>query len=431
MLDFNLLGGGGLNPLQMATQGYAQGAQLQQAQNLMQQQQQLALQQQQDAEAEQELLSRALGGDVAAKSEFILRKFAKDGKEAQAAFEMMDAPKKQEAKNIATQLYTLSETNPAAARDIIKNRIAAYENTDNLTDEQQQDLAYFKALDATDDEDLPYQTGTMATMALGADEFKKLAGIIAERKKQPLEMRKLEADVKTAETGAAYAEPEAKAKIGKLKAEIKKIGDDYQLAVAEFIKKGQETGNLTPKDKFGMEENLRKQYTNDTKIFQETNDAYKRMQSIGESYAPKMDDKAKGAADIGLIYSYMKMLDPGSVVREGEFATAENTAGIDSKIVILYNKLIDGERLTDSQRKTFMGMGKKLAEAAQDKEKKVRVGLARVAGNYGLDQGNIFMEEGQATVGQSVTTPSAAYKTLKQARPDLTDAQINEIIKGM
>jgi len=34
----------------------------------------------------------------------------------------------------------------------------------------------------------------------------------------------------------------------------------------------------------------------------------------------------------------MKILDPGSVVREGEFATAQNSAGIPERIRAKYNR---------------------------------------------------------------------------------------------
>jgi hypothetical protein len=37
----------------------------------------------------------------------------------------------------------------------------------------------------------------------------------------------------------------------------------------------------------------------------------------------------------------MKMLDPTSVVREGEFATAQNAASIPIKIVNMYNKALE------------------------------------------------------------------------------------------
>lgn len=62
--------------------------------------------------------------------------------------------------------------------------------------------------------------------------------------------------------------------------------------------------------------------------------------------------KREGTAmgDIGLIFSYMKALDPGSVVREGEQATAQNAAGVPDQIRNLYNRVASGERLNPAQR---------------------------------------------------------------------------------
>ncbi len=59
-----------------------------------------------------------------------------------------------------------------------------------------------------------------------------------------------------------------------------------------------------------------------------------------------------GQGDLAIVYGYMKMLDPTSVVREGEFATAEATAGLPAWIVSQYNKLLDGGRLDDGEGKT-------------------------------------------------------------------------------
>ena len=47
----------------------------------------------------------------------------------------------------------------------------------------------------------------------------------------------------------------------------------------------------------------------------------------------------------------MKTLDPQSVVREGEFATAENSTGIFKKYWNAYNRLVKGEKLTEEQGK--------------------------------------------------------------------------------
>lgn len=54
--------------------------------------------------------------------------------------------------------------------------------------------------------------------------------------------------------------------------------------------------------------------------------------------------------DIAMIFSYMKMLDPTSVVREGEFATAQNAAGVPDQIRNLFNRAQNGERLNPQQR---------------------------------------------------------------------------------
>ncbi len=55
------------------------------------------------------------------------------------------------------------------------------------------------------------------------------------------------------------------------------------------------------------------------------------------------------AAQIGLIFAFMKALDPGSVVREAEYATAKNAAGVPDKVRNEYNKLLDGGFLTPEQ----------------------------------------------------------------------------------
>ena len=60
------------------------------------------------------------------------------------------------------------------------------------------------------------------------------------------------------------------------------------------------------------------------------------------------------AGDLSLIFGYMRLLDPASTVREGEFANAENSAGVPDTIRARYNKIISGERLAPKQRKDFV-----------------------------------------------------------------------------
>ncbi len=75
---------------------------------------------------------------------------------------------------------------------------------------------------------------------------------------------------------------------------------------------------------------------------------------------------SSGPAQIAMVFKFMKALDPGSVVREGEFATAQNSAGVPDAIANTYNRLVSGERLTDAQMMEFVNTAKTLANSAID-----------------------------------------------------------------
>ncbi len=60
------------------------------------------------------------------------------------------------------------------------------------------------------------------------------------------------------------------------------------------------------------------------------------------------------AGDLAMIFAYMKILDPTSVVRESEFANAANSAGVPERIRAQYNRLLNGQRLGPTQRADFL-----------------------------------------------------------------------------
>lgn len=64
--------------------------------------------------------------------------------------------------------------------------------------------------------------------------------------------------------------------------------------------------------------------------------------------------------DIAMIFSFMRSLDPNSTVREGEFATAQNAAGIPDRIRNLYNQMVSGTRLSPQQRQQMVSTGTNL-----------------------------------------------------------------------
>lgn len=90
--------------------------------------------------------------------------------------------------------------------------------------------------------------------------------------------------------------------------------------------------------------------------------------SLGQNYK-KIETAAKNpsaAGDISLIFGYMKLLDPASVVREGEFATAQNAGNIPESVYGMYNRAVRGERLAPTIREDFLSQAKNLVRSQQE-----------------------------------------------------------------
>ena len=98
------------------------------------------------------------------------------------------------------------------------------------------------------------------------------------------------------------------------------------------------------------------------------------------------------AGDLALIFNYMKMLDPGSTVREGEFATAQNATGVAGRVVNLYNNLLTGERLDDDQRDNFTTQADKIFEKAKGGFEQTVKPILNIGKNRGLTQEDILGE---------------------------------------
>lgn len=104
---------------------------------------------------------------------------------------------------------------------------------------------------------------------------------------------------------------------------------------------------------FTQENQLRGQFGNQPAV-KDLASVQSHVRTIGAiAEKAKAGQPVTAADDLALIFAFMKMLDPGSVVREGEFANAQNTAGIPDRIRNAYNRAISGTRLSDKQRNEF------------------------------------------------------------------------------
>lgn len=98
---------------------------------------------------------------------------------------------------------------------------------------------------------------------------------------------------------------------------------------------------------------------------QTVKDFANRRGAIGVIEAAAEDPDAAG--DLALIFAYMRMLDPGSVVRESEFQLAASAGSLPQIAQAGYNRVISGERLTEEQRQNFINRAKNIYRR-QEKE---------------------------------------------------------------
>ena len=136
-------------------------------------------------------------------------------------------------------------------------------------------------------------------------------------------------------------------KIGAIEAVInRKLTASEKLEISGF-KIGQKN-----KTNFNNTNKLRQEFTKNSKDFLKIQNSYANVLSASED--------GTGGSDLSLIFSFMKILDPGSVVRETEFANAQNATGVPSRIRNLFNRIAEGSRLNPVQRRDFVNQAKKL-----------------------------------------------------------------------
>ena len=74
----------------------------------------------------------------------------------------------------------------------------------------------------------------------------------------------------------------------------------------------------------------------------------------------------QGAADMALIFAFMKMNDPGSVVRESEFDMAAETGGTTQAAVNFIGKVLKGDRLSSKERRKLLRQARNQFNAAKE-----------------------------------------------------------------
>lgn len=138
-----------------------------------------------------------------------------------------------------------------------------------------------------------------------------------------------------------------------------------------------------PKDDFKNTRDLRNDFQGlpQTKLFNETSSAYNQI---------KVGLNAQSAAgDLAAATKFMKMLDPGSVVRESELGMAMAATGVVDRMSNYVKQLQTGQKLTPSQRKDFQSIADGLMEASANLYSKALADQRGIASGAGLNPDDI------------------------------------------
>jgi hypothetical protein len=173
-------------------------------------------------------------------------------------------------------------------------------------------------------------------------------------------------------------QPQITTKPGQVTSTTQPVG---QLTQAPIIKKQAQT----KQDIFKQEQDARKDYiaTPEVKAFNEMKSAYGQINAGLNAVS--------AAGDLTAATKFMKLLDPGSVVRESELYIAMDATGVLDKATNYYSRLSRGEKLTPSQREDFRNIATQLYKAAENTKLNYDKQYEEIAKANNLDPSKIIV----------------------------------------
>lgn len=226
---------------------------------------------------------------------------------------------------------------------------------------------------------------------------------------------------------AAAGIPEAE--IPKFQSDVGKAISDLEIARDRFGEgspqvtaltealQSKQSGQATPD--FGDVRGLRQEFTKASQEFVGVLDAFDRLKFAAASETP--------AGDVALIFSFMKMLDPESTVREGEFATAEQAGSVPQRITSLYNRALEGTRLANDIRQDFLNQGKGIFVRQLQKQISREQEFSRLASEFRFPPEQVIIDFKQGMTPEDIkfaTTPTEVENLAGQRLQIDTDENI-------
>lgn len=319
-----------------------------------------------------------------------------------SSFETLDTSRQQGTLQFAGRtLAAFASGNNQVGRDLLYSRAEAERNSGNI-----EDAKFYEALAKTAEVDplsvrdsISVMIGTLPGGKETVEASLKVADEQRKRQLAPYEIAKVQRELDLTDAQVLQTLKDVDVKNANL-----------QKTALEL--KAMEAGTLSPDKKFDKERTLNQEYYKRTEGLRESNRNYEVIKNSAA------DDS--GAGDIALVTSFMKMLDPGSVVRETEFATARDTVGLLDKLKNQEQQIKTGKFLSESQRQDFVRLADQYLKAAEREGLAARRSIETLVNTYGLNEQAVFgppetpAEEAPAEEAPATPPPTAQPSSVRQ-----------------
>lgn len=186
-----------------------------------------------------------------------------------------------------------------------------------------------------------------------------------------LDMESKEADRELAERRLEMDERESQVGIKKDELTIKQLEKEIE----EMPAAGEVSQNITPENQM-IWDKLDSKYTKSISVERDSLSSLARLNTLL--------DQATGSGDIAAIFTFMKALDPSSVVRESEFALPAEASGVFNRMMNTTTRWKEGDILDPKARADIKETAKELQRIIRGNAKKINNRYSDLSRRAGL-----------------------------------------------
>ena len=174
-------------------------------------------------------------------------------------------------------------------------------------------------------------------------------------------------------------EPERKLQLNERTGQIVDLNTGQVVNVPGYrIPPTAERGQADGKPKISDISSLRKEFNTESRPYKTIDDALRRIEVLGTKPNPTPQDMQ------ALVYQFVKVQDPTSVVRESEYANAASAVALTDKINNFYGILAEGKRLTPNQRRDMVETARLLRQEAMSQYGQLADSYESLAESFGM-----------------------------------------------